>query len=131
MLDTNIVSYYLRRQSTTLHQRVKQGQISKELVISSIVRAELRYGQSLLMGNDIRYQLIESFLSEMPTLDWGNAAADFYGKLCANLKKQGTPIGELDTQIAAHALATGLTLVTHNTKHFERVDALKIEDWLL
>lgn len=131
MLDTNIVSYYLRRQSAALHQRVKQGQTSNSLCISSIVRAELRYGQSLLMSDDIRYQLIEGFLSEAPTLDWGNDAADCYGQLCAQLKRQGTPIGELDTQIAAHALATDLTLITHNTKHFERVVGLSIEDWVI
>ena len=129
MLDTNIVSYYLRRQSPVLHQRVKQGLLANEIVISSIVRAELRYGQALLAASDIRHTLIENLLPEIPTLDWGKQAADYYGKLSAQLKKQGTPIGELDTQIAAHALATGLTLITHNTKHFERVPGLKMQDW--
>ena len=129
MLDTNIVSYYLRRQSPVLHQHVKQGLMADEIVISSIVRAELRYGQALLAPSDIRYALIENLLPEIPTLGWGKEAADCYGKISAQLKKQGAPIGELDTQIAAHALSMGLILITHNTKHFRRVAGLKMEDW--
>ena len=129
MLDTNIVSYYLRRQSPALHQHVKQGLLADEIVISSVVRAELRYGQALLAPSDIRYALIENLLPEIPTLDWGKEAADCYGKISAQLKKQGAPIGELDTQIAAHALSTGLILITHNTKYFKRVAGLKMQDW--
>lgn len=55
-------------------------------------------------------------------------AADHYGALKHGLKTQGTPIGEMDTQIAAHDLAENLILVTHNTRHFERVAALALED---
>jgi tRNA(fMet)-specific endonuclease VapC len=55
-------------------------------------------------------------------------AADRYGDIAAHLQQAGQPIGEMDTQIAAHALALGLPLVTHNTRHFNRVAGLKIED---
>ena len=129
MLDTNIISYYLRRKSPPLHARVKAVLTSQEACISSIIRAELRYGQALLQVTDLRHQLIESILPNLPTLSWTVEAADIYGQLFAHLKKLGTPIGELDTQIAAHALAENLILVTHNTKHFERIEGLKMEDW--
>ena len=96
---------------------------------SSFGLGEVRYGQALLAQSEIRYALIEKFLPEIPTLDWGKEAADCYVNVSAHLRNQGTPIGELDTHIAAHTLATGLTLITHNTKHFERVAGLKMEDW--
>jgi tRNA(fMet)-specific endonuclease VapC len=73
--------------------------------------------------------VIELFLQQLPLLAWTSEAADQYGQLKANLKLAGAPIGELDTQIAAHALAEKLALVTHNTKHFENVRGLRLEDW--
>lgn len=51
------------------------------------------------------------------------------GQICAKLQKMGTPIGIYDLQIAAIALANNLVLVTHNTREFERVEGLKLEDW--
>ena len=129
LLDTNIVSYYLRRGSTQLHERVKTAMRHEEAAISSIVRAEIRYGQALIAPQDFRHALIDGLLAQLPTLAWNASAADYYGKLFAQLKKQGRPIGELDTQIAAHALAENLILVTHNTKHFERIEGLKMEVW--
>jgi tRNA(fMet)-specific endonuclease VapC len=58
------------------------------------------------------------------------AEAARYGELYAALERKGTPIGELDTQIAAHALALGVALVTNNERHFRQVDGLQLEDWL-
>lgn len=77
-----------------------------------------------------RRSLINRFLQHIPRLDWPSHAADHYGQIKAQHKRQGTPIGELDTQIAAHALAEGLVLGTHNLRHFERVQGLQIEDWM-
>jgi tRNA(fMet)-specific endonuclease VapC len=56
-------------------------------------------------------------------------AADRYGEIAARLQQTGQPIGVMDTLIAAHALVTDLILVTHNTRHFERIPGLKLEDW--
>ena len=64
-------------------------------------------------------------------MPWNTAAADIYGEIAALLRRQGTPIGEMDTQIAAHALAQDLILVTHNTRHFERIPGLRLEDWMV
>ena len=63
-------------------------------------------------------------------LDYDQAAARKYGELRAHLDKQGTPIGPLDQQIAAHALSLGLTLVTNNLREFERVPGLMVENWV-
>lgn len=131
LLDTNIISYYLRRNSMILEARLDAALQNSTCAISCISRAELRLGQVYLGLGDVRRQVINAFLDKLPNLAWSIEAADEYGQLKATLQTQGTPIGELDTQIAAHALAEDLILVTHNTKHFERVDGLKMEDWTM
>jgi tRNA(fMet)-specific endonuclease VapC len=130
MLDTNIVSYFIKGTNLPLNQRVKQVLQDHNAVISAVTRAELRYGQALIAASDKRRERIDLFLHHTPALPWTAAAADFYGQLKTQLRQQGTPIGELDTQIAAQALAEQLVFVTHNTKHFENVMGLKMEDWV-
>jgi tRNA(fMet)-specific endonuclease VapC len=129
MLDTNTVSYFIRRSSSALEQRMAQAMSEQSAAISAMTRAELRYGQALMDAQDKRRPVIELLLQQLPLLVWSSEAADQYGLLKAHLKLAGAPIGELDTQIAAHALADKLVLVTHNTKHFENVQGLQLEDW--
>ena len=130
LLDTNIASYYLRRSSAALEERVNQGLLQQTMALSVLTRAELRYGQAGMAADDRRRSLIDQFLMQLPTLAWTHQAADRYGTLKDLHRRGGTPIGELDTQIAAHALAEGLTLVTHNTRHFDAVPGLQLEDWM-
>ena len=130
LLDTNIVSYYLRRNSPQLEARLSDALRQQTIAISALTRAELRFGQAGMSAEDRRRSLIDQFLLRLPNLAWSSQAADHYGQLKALHKRQGTPIGELDTQIAAHALAEDLILVTHNTRHFEKVPKLKLEDWM-
>lgn len=129
LIDTNIASYFLKRRFPSLHERMKAAMLAGEVAISTVTRAELRYGQALMPADDRRRRLIDAFLDEIPALDWTAAAADHFGRLAALQKRTGTPIGTLDTQIAAHALAESLILVTHNTRHFGRVAELRIETW--
>lgn len=130
MLDTNIVSYYLRRVLPALEERVNDGLKHRSMAISAITRAELRFGQSAMSPEDRRRPLIDSFLLRLPSIEWSVGAADCYGALKHTPKTQGTPIGDMDTLIAAHALAEKLILVTHNTRHFEKIPGLKLEDWM-
>ena len=130
MIDTNIVSYFIKGTNLPLYRRMKQVLQNQDAVISAVTRAELRYGQALMAANDKRRERIDLFLDDVPALPWTAAAADFYGQLKAQLRQQGTPIGEMDTQIAAHALAENLLFVTHNTRHFEKVVGLRVEDWM-
>jgi predicted nucleic acid-binding protein len=131
LLDTNTVSYFVKGQYPLLRPRMAQAMGAQEVAISAITRAEIRYGQALMAANDKRHQRIELLLEQLPALPWTAEAADRYGTVRAMFKRQGTPIGEMDTQIAAHALAEGLILVTHNTRHFENVPGLKFEDWVV
>ena len=131
LLDTNIVSYFVKGVSGSLVQRMQVGLGAQDIAISAITRAELRYGVGLMDKFDKRRRRIDLLLKELPALPWGDEAADEFGRLKASLRRNGTPVGDLDTQIAAHALAEDLILVTHNTRHFENVPGLKLEDWMV
>ena len=133
LLDTNIVSYYLRRASPKLEEQVNDALKRHRCAVSVLTRAELRFGQAGMAPDDKRRRLIDHFLLQLPHLDWTAQAADRYGEIKSYLKREGTPSGELDTQIAAHALAGQLTLVTHNVRHFEKLTGamgLRLEDWM-
>ncbi len=130
LLDTNIASYYLRRSSPLLETRVNEGLLQQTVALSVLTRAELRFGQAGMTDDDRRRRLIDHFLLQLPSLAWTSRAADHYGALKDANRRNGTPVGEIDTQIAAHALAEGLTLVTHNTRHFDQVPDLKLVDWM-
>ncbi|WP_217492737.1 hypothetical protein [Salinivibrio sp. SS2] len=76
--------------------------------------------------------LVDAFLQRIDEiLPWDKAAVDATTAVKRNLmnKGKGTPIGGNDTAIAGHAIATGCVLVTNNTREFQRVEGLKLEDW--
>mgnify|MGYP003535049982 FL=1 len=127
LLDTNIVSYFVKGVSGSLVQRMQVGLGAQDIAISAITRAELRYGVGLMDKFDKRRRRIDLLLKELPSLPWGDEAADEFGRLKASLRRNGTPVGDFDTQIAAHALAEDLILVTHNTRHLERIPDLTRE----
>ena len=130
LLDTNILSYFVKGIHPALQRRMARAFQAEDIAISAIARAEMRYGQGLMATDDKRRARVDLLLAEMPTLPWTPAAADHYGQIKALLQRQGLPIGEMDTQIAAHALAEDLILVTHNPRHFKSVPGLKLEDWV-
>jgi len=130
LLDTNIVSYYLRRTSPTLEKAMAEALRAQACAISVLTRAELRYGQALMEAADRRRELIDAFLRQIPCLPWTASAADHFGALKSHHRKQGTLRGDMDTQIAAHALAEDLTLVTHNTRNFKDSPGLRLLDWM-
>ena len=72
---------------------------------------------------------ISLFLSPITVLEFHATAAEEYGKIRAELERKGTPIGPMDLLIAGHARSEGLILVTNNTREFERVEGLTVEDW--
>lgn len=132
LVDTDISSFFLKQRFPGLDRRMRPAMLASRVAISAITRAELRYGQALLpAGARDRHDLIDAFLEEMPVLAWNQRAADAYGRLAADLRRRGRPIGCMDTKIAAHALAEGLILVTNNTDDFRHVEGLVLENWTL
>jgi tRNA(fMet)-specific endonuclease VapC len=131
LVDTDVSSYFLKKRYPGLDRRMRDALMTGEVAISAITRAEMRYGQCLLPPDaGRRHALIDAFLAEIPVLDWGRRAADCYGAVAADLRRSGLPIGCMDTKIAAHALAEGLTLVTNNTADFGRVPDLPLVNWI-
>lgn len=130
LLDTNICIYVIRRRPAHVFERFrKEG--PERIGISSISVCELRFGMEKSQRIEENLVALDEFLYPLSLYDFGVLGARVYGKLRANLERQGTPIGSLDTLIAAHALSLGATLVTNNTREFERVPELKLEDWTL
>ena len=129
LLDTNILSYFIRGNHPALMRRMVTAMQAQTISTSVICRAEIRYGQALMAVADKRHKPINLMLLELPALAWTADAADRYGEIRAQLRQQGAPCGEMDTMIAAHTLVNKLTLVTHNTRHFEQIEGLVLEDW--
>lgn len=125
MLDTDTASYIIRGTVPAIDQRLLRLDV-RRVCISAVTRGELRFGTARLPN---ARRLAERFLSGLHALPWDEATADHYGKLRAALERKGAPIGNLDTMIAAHALAVDAVLVTSNVKHFSRVAGLTVENW--
>lgn len=128
LLDTNVCIKYLNGSSQAIRNRLRTIDV-KNIVVCSIVKAELFYGAIRSNNPERTLERQQQFLSLFISLPFDDEAAVVYGKIRATLAKNGTPIGSNDLQIAAIALLHDLTLVTHNTKEFSRVDKLKLEDW--
>lgn len=129
MLDTNICSYILRRHPLSVKARFDEIGADR-LGMSSVVLAELYFGAARHpRGERIRAE-IDDFAARLAILPWDESAADRYGELRAHLERQGTPIGNMDLMIAAHALSLGAVLVSNNTRHFDKVPGLALENWV-
>ena len=126
MLDTDTVSFALRGQGRVAAHLLEHR--PSEICISSVTLAELRYGADMRRSRKL-HGLIDTFVEPIAVLPFDQTAADRFGGVAVALARQGVPIGEFDTLIAAHALAMRLTLVTNNTKHFNRVAGLTTENW--
>lgn len=128
MLDTNICIFAIKKRPEKVLARLQTHKPS-EICISSITYAELCHGVEKSQAKARNRLALTLFLSAINIMPFDELAANEYGKVRAALEANGTPIGPLDTQIAAHAKALNITLVTNNTREFQRVEGLHIEDW--
>ena len=126
MLDTDTVSFALRGHGQVATRLLDHR--PSEICISSITLGELRFGAARRRSRKL-HRLIDTFIGAIAVLPFDQAAGDRFGPVAASLAAKGTPIGGFDTLIAAHALAADLTLITNNTKHFDRVDGLRTDNW--
>lgn len=128
LLDTNVCIEILRGRNPGLRQRLESAGFD-QLRLCSIVWAELHCGACLLSNPEQEKQRIEVAFGGWPRLPFDDAAAERYGEIRAQLQRAGRLIGANDLLIAATALANGLTLITHNTDEFKRIEGLAVEDW--
>jgi len=128
LLDTNVCIRIINGRS--VQSRIRVLEIPDgEVVVCSIVRAELFYGAAKSQTPEATRRKQDHFLHPFETLPFDDNAATEYGRIRAQLEKSGTLIGPLDMQIAAIALANNLIVVTHNIREFSRVEGLRVEDW--
>lgn len=130
LLDTNTCIKYLNGRSEKIKQHLEALQ-DQDILMCSVVKAELFYGaiKSARPKENLAKQ--HYFVNHFPSLPFDDQAAEIYAEIRAQLEKLDTPIGPNDLLIAAIALANQVTLVTHNTSEFERVEGLQLEDWEL
>ena len=128
MLDTNICIFAIKKRPEKVLAHLKAHRPS-EICISSITYAELCHGVEKSQARERNRLALTLFLSSIAILPFNETASLEYGRVRASLEQQGTPIGPLDSLIAAHAKSLDMTLVTNSTREFQRVKGLKIEDW--
>jgi tRNA(fMet)-specific endonuclease VapC len=97
--------------------------------VSSITLSELEYGVAKSVDPGRNRLALAEFMTPLNVLPYDDAVAPVYGRVRVELEQAGTPIGPLDTMIAAHALSLGLTVVTDNEREFRRVSGLKVQNW--
>ena len=129
LLDTNICIYSIKKRPRTVIEHLIQKSVGM-VGISSITLAELEYGIAKSEHKQQNAEALEIFLSAIEIFSFDDLAAEAYGKIRINLERAGTPIGAMDYLIAAHAISRGAVLVTNNIKEFNRIDNLKLENWL-
>ncbi|MEA2163457.1 MAG: tRNA(fMet)-specific endonuclease VapC [Thermoanaerobaculia bacterium] len=127
MLDTDTVSFALRGQGRVGTAILKHR--PSDLCVSVITVAELRYGATRRKSAKL-HELIGTFTRNVEVVPFDDPSALEFGRIASHLADAGSPIGELDTLIAAHAMSLDLTLVTNNGKHFGRVPGLRLDNWL-
>lgn len=127
VLDTNTLIYFFKGQGKIADRLFERA--PKDIGIPSIVLYELQVGIAKSSSPEKRTRQLAELTSVIQVLPFHQREAKAAADIRADLERQGAPIGPYDTLIAGTALAHGAILVTHNTKEFDRIEALRTEDW--
>jgi tRNA(fMet)-specific endonuclease VapC len=130
MLDTNICSYIIRNKPETIKEKLKMIEKNNTIALSSIVASELFYGAKK-KGSEKLYDLVLTFVENFEIFGFDKNSALAYAKIRVDLESRRNIIGSNDLLIAAHAKGCDAILVTNNTREFEKVNGLSIENWVL
>jgi len=129
LLYTDVFSLMVKGQDAAINTRL-QTLAKGEAMVSVITAGEFFYGVAHAPVSELRDQRAQRLLDFFGLLPLDAEVAPRYGTVRADLRRAGTPIGPNDLWLAAQALAHGLTMVTRNTREFQRVKGLKVENWL-
>jgi len=130
MLDTNICSYIIRNKPQSIKSKLQEVEENHTIALSSIVVSELLYGATKKDSPKLM-KIVSAFIDNFIIYDYSKISAQSYANIRTDLEKKGKIIGANDLLIASHALSLGAVLVTNNTREFERVEKLSLEDWCL
>lgn len=129
ILDTNIAIYVIKRRPIDVLATFNR--YADMMCVSTITEAELLHGAEKSQQREHNLRQVADFLSRLDVLPYTSKAAGHYGDIRADLERKGMPIGVNDLHIAAHARSEGLVLVSNNLREFERVDGLRLENWII
>ncbi len=127
LLDTDTCIYWLNGK-TTVRNKLLAVDFS-EIAICEITVAELYFGAYNSSKIDKNLTSAETFIKSMIVFSFNNEILKKFGELKAHLRKSGTPVADFDLLIASVALTENLILVTNNTRHYDRISHLTIENW--
>ncbi|PCI65428.1 MAG: VapC toxin family PIN domain ribonuclease [Gammaproteobacteria bacterium] len=128
LLDTNACIQLLNKRDTQIEKNI-QNVSPSEIVVCSVVKAELIYGARHSARVEENLQLLSQFFAPMQSFSFDDKAAEEYGVIRSDLSSQGKAIGPNDLLIASIARSRDLTLVSNNTKEFARITGLRLVDW--
>ena len=128
LLDTNICIYIAKQRPPVVAQRFAEHSVG-EVGMSLVTFGELRFGAEKSARRSEALVTLTHFAELIPVVELDAAVGETYGVLRAHLERKGTPIGNNDLWIAAHARRLGVILVSNNLREFERVPELKLENW--
>ena len=127
LLDTDTCIYALKQRESVIEHLLSQSR--EDVAVSVVTEAELRTGAAKSSSSARTIRLVENFLRPLTILEFTSEDAASYAVVRTRLERAGTPIGPLDTLIAAQAVGRKLTLVTSNEREFRRVSDLSLENW--
>ncbi|HRH90402.1 MAG TPA: type II toxin-antitoxin system VapC family toxin [Agitococcus sp.] len=130
LLDTNTCIQLWQRKNITVRQHFLACR-PREIALCSVVKAELWFGAQRSQQPTHNMQLLQTLFAPIQSWVFDDNAAHYYAQIRADLAAKGQLIGANDMLIAAIALAHQATLVTHNTREFQRVLGLNLVDWEL
>jgi len=128
LIDTNICIHLINEHPIDVIQRFKACEVG-EIGVSTITVSELQYGVAKSRYPEQNQRRLDEFLAPFALVPYDERAAGVYGIIRSQLEQRGLPMGPLDLLIAAQAVSRELILVTNNTREFERVKQLRLENW--
>jgi tRNA(fMet)-specific endonuclease VapC len=127
LLDTDTCIYWLKGDRSVLESLQQAGM--GRIAISVITAAELYFGAYHSAHVAENLARAEAFVNQLPVFPLDNTALRVFGRVKSELRKQGQPVADFDLLIAATAMTADRILVTNNTRHYERIENLRIENW--
>ncbi len=129
LLDTNICIYIAKQKPLSVLHKFEQLVVG-QVAMSTITYGELLFGAQKSHHPRLAIKALEDLTGLIPALPIPIETGKYYGEIRSKLEKKGTPIGNNDLWIAAHALSLGVVLVTNNVKEFRRIPHLKVDNWV-
>ena len=127
LLDTDTCIYAIKQDASVLRRLLSESRA--DIAVSVITEGELRTGAAKSSKADKTRRRVENFLRPLGILEFTSEDAASYAQIRSRLERAGTPIGPLDTLIAAQAVLRKLTLVTNNQREFSRIPGVRVENW--